>query len=191
MMKRLPAITLCIPIFTLVVMVFLSAGCMKKSVEQSPIERGEYLTIVGGCGDCHSPKTFAAAGPAPDTTRLLSGHPTGTKLPEIPAGTIGPSLWGALTTNDMTAWAGPWGVSFAYNLTPDRATGIGNWDEGLFIQSIRTGKFMGTSRDMLPPMPWQDMEKMTDKDLKAIFAYLKTLPPIDNAIPPPLPPQQQ
>lgn len=90
----------------------------------------------------------------------------------------------------MIAWIGSWGVSFSYNLTPHSTTGIGNWNEALFIQSLRNGKFMGTSRDMLPPMPWQEIGKMTDDDLKAIFAYLKSLPPIDNAIPEPLPPSQ-
>ena len=112
------------------------------------------------------------------------------KLPEIPKGIIGPDQWGALTTNDMTAWVGPWGVSFASNLTPHPATGLGNWSEGLFLQALKNGKLMGTSRDILPPMPWQEIGKMKDEDLKAIFAYLRSLPPIDNAIPAPLPPSQ-
>ncbi len=101
---------------------------------------------------------------------------------------MNPSQWGALTTNDMTAWAGPWGVSFASNLTPHPVSGIGNWTESMFVQSMRTGKYMGTSRDILPPMPWQSIGKLTDDDLKAIFAYLMSLPPIDNAVPAPLPP---
>ena len=146
---------------------------------------------ASGGGDCHSPKAFTAAGPVPDTTKLLSGYPSGAKLPEIPKGSLGPAQWGAITTNDMTAWVGSWGVSFSYNLTPHPATGIGNWDETLFVRSLRTGKFMGTSRDMLPPMPWQEIGKMTDDDLKAIFAYLRSLPPIDNAVPAPIPPSQQ
>jgi len=177
--------------FTLLVTVFLLVGCARKSTGPSPAERGKYLAMAGGCGDCHSPKAFTAAGPVPDTTRLLSGYASGAKLPEIPKGVFGPAQWGAITTNDMTAWAGSWGVSFSYNLTPHPATGIGNWDEALFIQVLRTGKFMGTSRDMLPPMPWQEIGKMTDDDLKAIFAYLRSLPPIDNEIPAPLPPSQQ
>jgi mono/diheme cytochrome c family protein len=190
-MERQPATMLCIPLFTLVVALFLFVGCTKKSTEPSPAERGKYLAMAGGCGDCHSPKAFTAAGPVPNTARLLSGYPSGAKLPEIPKGILGPTQWGAITTNDMTAWVGPWGVSFSYNLTPDPATGIGNWNEAFFIQTLRTGKFMGTSRDMLPPMPWQEIGKMTDDDLKAIFAYLRSLPPIGNEIPAPLPPSQQ
>jgi hypothetical protein len=189
-MERRQATIICISLFTMIGTVFLLAGCGRKSTELSPTERGKYLVMAGGCGDCHSPKVLTAAGPVPDTTRLLSGYPSSVKLPEIPRGILGPAQWGAITTNDMTAWVGPWGVSFSYNLTPHPATGIGNWNEALFSQSLRTGKFMGTSRDMLPPMPWQEMGKMTDDDLKAIFAYLRSLPPIDNAIPEPLPPSQ-
>ena len=95
-----------------------------------------------------------------------------------------------MTNEHLTAWAGPWGVSFAYNLTPDRQTGIGDWPEEMFIKTLRTGKFMGSSRDILPPMPWQNLAQMTDDDLKAMFAYLKSLPPVRNKIHDPIPPMQ-
>jgi hypothetical protein len=181
---------LCISMFALGGIVLLLVGCSGNSSEPSPAERGKYLVTAGGCNDCHSPKTLTATGPVSDEKRLLSGYPASAKLPEIPKSILGPTQWGAITTNDMTAWAGPWGVSFAYNLTPHAATGIGNWTEALFIQTIRSGKFMGTSRDILPPMPWQEIGNLTDSDLKAIFAYLRSLPPIDNAVPAPLPPSR-
>jgi hypothetical protein len=187
---KLRATILWISLFAMSGIVFLLDGCTTKSTEPSRAERGKYLVMAGGCGDCHSPKVFTPAGPVPDMTRQFSGYPSSVKLPEIPKGILGPAQWGAITTNDMTAWVGPWGVSFSYNLTPHPTTGIGNWTEALFIQSLRTGKFMGTSRDMLPPMPWQDIGRMTDDDLKAIFAYLRSLPPIDNEIPAPLRPSQ-
>lgn len=171
--------------------VLLYAGCTTNDMEQSKIERGRYLVMVGGCEDCHSPKVFEDANPVPDTTRRLSGYPSGSKLPDIPRYVIGPAQWGAITTNDMTAWVGPWGVSFSSNLTPHRKTGTGNWSEMIFIQALRTGKLMATSRDILPPMPWRMIGKMTDDDLKAIFAYLQSLPPIDNEVPAPLPPSLQ
>jgi mono/diheme cytochrome c family protein len=189
-MKRRATIR-CIFLFSMSGIVFLANGCTTKSTESSLVERGKYLVTTTGCSDCHSPKVFTTAGPEPDTTKLLSGYPSSAKLPEIPKSILGPAQWGAITTNDMTAWVGSWGVSFSYNLTPDLTTGIGNWNEALFVQSLRNGKFMGTSRDMLPPMPWQEIGKMTDDDLKAIFAYLRSLPPIDNAIPEPLPPSQE
>jgi len=163
-------------------------GCTQKAPATSQVERGKYLVMAGGCNDCHSPKVFTAAGPAFDTTRLLSGHPAGTQLPPLPKGVVGPTGWGAVTSNDLTAWYGPWGVSFAYNLTPDVQTGIGGWTEEMFIKTLREGKFMGMSRPILPPMPWQTIGQMSDDDLKAMFAYLKSIPPVHNPIPNPIPP---
>lgn len=93
-----------------------------------------------------------------------------------------------LTTNDNTTWAGPWGVSFAANLTPDKETGLGYWKAETFIAALRTGKHQGTGRNILPPMPWPGIGQMTDTDLEAVFAYLKTLKPIKNAVPVPLSP---
>jgi hypothetical protein len=88
----------------------------------------------------------------------------------------------------LTAWSGPWGQSFAANLTPDKNTGLGIWTEDMFIKAIRTGKHMGTSRDILPPMPWQAFAQMTDADLKGIFAYLQSIPAVTNHVPDPIPP---
>jgi mono/diheme cytochrome c family protein len=154
------------------------------------IARGEYLIAAGTCSDCHTPKTFTPKGPVPDMSRSLSGAPADIKIPPIPAGVISPAGWGALGTNDMTAWAGPWGVSFAANLTPDKATGIGAWTEAAFVKSLRTGKHKGVLRDILPPMPWQGLAKLTDDDLKAMFAYLQSLKPIQNKVPDPIPPKR-
>lgn len=157
-------------------------------VNKKQVERGKYLVTVGGCNHCHSPKIFTPMGPIPDTTKLLSGHPAGTVLSEVPTGLLSPTGWGAVTTNDLTGWVGPWGASFGRNLTPDVATGIGSWNEDIFIKALRTGKDMGEGRPILPPMPWVDLGKMTDDDLKAIFAYLQSLPPIENAVPDPISP---
>ena len=157
---------------------------------QNPVERGRYLTTLGGCHDCHTPKSFTPEGPVPDMARALSGHPAGDKLPPVPKGQLGPDKWGGITNNHFTAWVGPWGVSFSRNLTPDTATGLGSWTEDMFIKTIRDGKHQGAGRPLLPPMPWQMYRQMTDEDLKAIFAYLKSLPPIQNAVPDPVPPEK-
>lgn len=147
-----------------------------------PVERGRYLTAYGGCADCHTPPKFGPLGPVPDPARLLSGHPAELQLPPPPTNT-GP--WSAQTAG-FTAWAGPWGVSYAANLTPDPFTGIGIWSEEMFIKAMRTGKHMGCGRDILPPMSWQALRSLNDDDLKAIYAYLRTLPPIRNRVPDPL-----
>jgi hypothetical protein len=109
------------------------------------------------------------------------------QLPPLPAGVPDPNGWIALTIGQFTAWAGPWGVSFASNLTPD-PSGLGSWTEENFIQTIRTGKHLGVGRPLLPPMPWPDFAHMTDDDLKAVFAFLRTLSPIANVVPQPQPP---
>ena len=153
------------------------------------IKRGEYLVFFGGCNDCHTPKLFTPKGPEPDSNKLLSGHPSTAKLPEVPQGIIGPEQWGALTNNDLTAWVGPWGISFAANLTPDKRTGLGGWTEELFIKTMRTGKHLGDGREILPPMPWYSLAALTDGDLKAIFAYLKSIKPIENEVPQPMVPE--
>jgi mono/diheme cytochrome c family protein len=156
---------------------------------QELIKRGEYLVSYGGCNDCHTPKIITPKGPEPDPNTLLSGHLSAEKLPEVPSGIIGTEKWGALTTNDMTAWVGPWGVSFAANLTPDNRTGLGGWTEELFIKTMRTGRHLGVGREILPPMPWYTLAALTDGDLNAIFAYLHSIKPIENEVPQPIPPQ--
>ena len=162
----------------------------ESNKNQELIKRGEYLIGFGGCNDCHTPKIFTPKGPEPDPNRILSGYPSDAKLPEIPKGIIGPEKWGALTNNDLTAWFGPWGVSFAANLTPDKGTGLGSWTEDLFIKTMRTGKHLGVGRDLLPPMPWFALAVLTDEDLRAVFAYLKSIKPIENMVPQPIPPKK-
>ena len=170
----------------------LTAANSKSGTDKASaamVKHGEYLVTLGGCNDCHTPKAFSpAAGPYPDTTRLLSGHQANAHIKPVPSGVISMDGWLALTNADLTAWAGPWGVSFAANLTPDNITGIGAWTEQTFISALRTGKHMGAGRAILPPMPWQNLAQMNDDDLKAIFAYLKSLKPIENSVPLPVPP---
>jgi hypothetical protein len=160
-----------------------------KGGKMSPLAaRGKYLVTIGSCNDCHSPKLMTPQGPMVDESRPLSGSPSTMPLPAVPPGVLGPDKWGALASNDLTAWAGPWGVSFSRNLTPDKETGLGSWTEAMFIKALRTGKDMGQGRPILPPMPWDMIGKATDSDLKAIFAYLKTLKPVKNAVHDPIPP---
>jgi mono/diheme cytochrome c family protein len=156
----------------------------QQAAAPSPVERGKYLVTTMGCNDCHTPWKLGEKGPEPDMSRMLSGHPQGEKLPPP----VVQPPWGVVGSLDMTAWAGPWGISYTQNLTPDEETGTGAWTEQNFIQALRTGKHLGSGRDILPPMPWMWYGKMSDEDLKAIFAYLRTIPPIKNQVPDPVPP---
>ena len=152
---------------------------------QTPAERGKVLVQVGGCHDCHTTKKAFE----PDMSVMLSGHPAGIKIPaphKNPAG----SPWVIATTETLTAWSGPWGISFAANITPDPDTGLKSsaWSEDAFLKAMKTGKHIGTGRDILPPMPWQMYSKLSDEDLKAIWAYLMSIPPVKNEVPDPIPP---
>ncbi len=153
------------------------------------IVRGEYLATIGQCNDCHSPKIMTAQGPIFDSAHLLAGHLAQMQLPPLSAEDFKPGPWGHMSL-DGTAFAGPWGISYPANLTPDSATGIGTWTEEIFVKTIRTGKHLGdpNGRDILPPMPWPNISRMTDDDLSALFTYLKSLPPISNRVPAPMPP---
>jgi mono/diheme cytochrome c family protein len=150
----------------------------------SPVERGQYLVKIGGCADCHTPKKMTDQGPVDDESLWLAGHPESVKLPP-PDLKEGP--WFAATAG-MTAWTGPWGISYAANLTPDVNTGLGIWTEEMFIEAMRTGRHMGYGRPILPPMPWQNLAGASDEDLKAIYAYLRTIPEVRNEVPQPVPP---
>ena len=161
----------------------------KQMTQQELIAHGKYLVTTGGCDDCHTPKIYTANGPVPDTTRHLSGFQQGGTLPALDVKYVAPGNWVA-TESNFSAWVGPWGISYASNLTPDNATGIGALSEEMFIKTLREGKYMGVGRPLLPPMPWPTIGQMTDEDLKAIYAYLKTINPINNKVPEPTPPDK-
>lgn len=164
--------------------VLLIGSTTPQGETPDPVARGQYLVTFGGCSDCHTPLKMTDGRPVPDLDRYLSGHPEGTRLP---APELKPGPWSAATAG-MTAWAGPWGISYAANLTPDKNTGIGIWTEDMFIEAMRTGRHMGYGRPILPPMPWQDIASLNDEDLKAVFAYLRSIRPLTNNVPLPVGP---
>ena len=151
------------------------------------IERGKYLVTIGGCHDCHTPWIMQPDGkPGPDMTRALSGHPR--QIPINEPAQLSAEHWGYVGAASNTAFSGPWGVSFAANLTPDDMTGTGIWTFDIFKNTIRNGRHWGVARPLLPPMPWFNYREMTDEDLAAVFAYTRTLKPIRNEVQQPLPP---
>ena len=166
----------------------------EKAKKRAQIERGEYLVTAADCNGCHTLFFIETPeGMVWDTTRRLAGSPEDAVLPEIPEGLFSregmfsSGKWLSLYSSGG-AFAGPWGVSFPRNLTPDMETGLGSWTEEIFIKALRTGKDMGEGRDILPPMPWREFAKLTDEDLGAIFAYLGSIAPIDNMVPDPISP---
>lgn len=177
--------------------VWLVAGCQQTGTQKTgegaesasaaaaadPVARGKYLVTIGSCNDCHTPWHMGPKGPEPNMALMLSGHPSSLVMPPAPKVQ---EPWQAIGSATFTAWAGPWGVSYAANLTPDQNTGMGSWNEDMFIKAMRTGKHMGAERPILPPMPWPSVAQMTDEDIKAVFAYLRSIPAIANAVPDPV-----
>lgn len=161
----------------------------KALTEKELIAKGEHLIITSGCDDCHSPKKYTNGMPEVDMDKRLSGHPAGLKLAPFDAQTV-KNGW-AMTNQHFSAWVGPWGVSFSSNLTSDSATGIGTWTEEQFFRALREGKYHGApdGRPLLPPMPWPNFAKFTDEEVRAIFTFLKSTKPINNAVPAPIPPK--
>jgi len=193
MRHRHPELAILTLIFSLSVPTL--AGCSSKAAaskarsaapsEQERIKRGEYLVTTSACHDCHTPKIMTDHGPVLDETRLLSGHPADEILPPLESAD---PRWLSFSMG-LTAAVGPWGVSHAANLTPD-ATGLGTWTFEQFETAIRKGKSKGLegARDLLPPMPWEVFRHFTDEDLRSIFAYLKSIKPVKNVVPQPIPP---
>jgi cytochrome c553 len=154
----------------------------------SQVKWGEHLVTVSACLDCHCPKDYSKQGTGLDSLHFLAGY-IGSQVPEVNKKDAQTKGWAV--TSDLTSWVGPWGVAYAANLTSD-STGIGTWKEERFIYAIRNGKYngMASDRDLIPVMPWVMYRNMSDEELKAIFAYLKSTKPVKNKVPPPTPPVQ-
>jgi mono/diheme cytochrome c family protein len=155
---------------------------------QPNVEHGAYLVRTMGCNDCHTPWKMGPKGPEMDMSRALTGHPQDLKMPPAPPLPAGP--WIGVMSATNTAWAGPWGVSFTANLTPDKETGLGDWTEEMFIKTMRTGLHQGKGRPILPPMPFFMVGALNDSDIKDLFAYLQSLPPVHNRVPAPIDPTE-
>lgn len=181
--------------------IILSAGILMlacntqptSTIQEKPVktheemkEHGKYLVSIMGCNDCHTSKIMTPNGPALDTNMLLAGHPSNMPLPPIEGPTA--ESWVLFHMNG-TAMKGPWGISYAANLTPD-TTGIAAWTEAQFFRAMRHGDSKGIegNRKILPPMPWESYKNATDEDLHDVLIYLKSIKPVKNVVPQPQPP---
>lgn len=189
-MNRNPIVILAVVIVSLVLAYTVAAYTIdvtQGTQASAEVERGRYLVTSFGCTDCHTPWIMGPNGPMPDDSRFLSGHPADLVMPPAPKLEPGPWVMSASATN--TAWAGPWGVSFTANLTPDEETGLGRWSAQDFIDTLRNGRHQGRGRELLPPMPFPAIRNLSDDDLRAMYAYLRSIPALENRVPAPLPPQ--
>ena len=185
-MNRLAAPSSALPLATLAFALATTvASAADAQTGEDKVARGRYIVNTSGCHDCHTPWKLGPKGPEPDMTRALSGHPQDMKLPPAPAVQ---EPWVMVAAGTNTAYAGPWGVSYTANLTPDPETGLGKWTLRNFVDTIRSGRHLGRGREVLPPMPVQVYRNWTDADFEAVYAYLRTIPPIRNAVPEPTPP---
>ncbi|HYH23615.1 MAG TPA: c-type cytochrome [Azospirillum sp.] len=97
--------------------------------------------------------------------------------PQTPAGPVpGKELAGGTPFQDAAFTA------YAANITPDPETGIGRWTDEQIIAAIREGRRPDGSL-IGPPMPVQFYRDMSDSDVKALVAYMRTVPPVKNAVP--------
>ncbi len=147
---------------TLVPLLFAAALVHSTAaLAESPVERGKYLVSLGGCNDCHTPGVFLGK---PDFSRALGGSEVGFEIPGL-------------------------GVFHGPNLTPDKETGLGDWTNEQIATAIRKGE-RPDGRELAPIMPWRAFAILTDQDVSAIVAYLKSLPPVKNKVPGPFGPNE-
>lgn len=163
------------------------ANTVNEPTPEEVVKQGEYLVEIMGCNDCHSPKKMGPQGPEIISELMLSGYPADRPIIAFKDSLIKQGF--AQFYPDLTAAAGPWGVSFAGNLTPDE-TGLGDWTEEQFKRALTKGMYKGLEggRMMLPPMPWQNYRNMKDEDIHAMFMYLKSIQPVSNIVPAHVPP---
>src|SRR5271170_81068 len=131
------------------------------SAEESQIDRGKYLVTIASCNDCHTPGYFLGK---PDFSRTLAGSEVGFTIPGL-------------------------GAFVGRNLTPDKETGLGGWTDDQIISAITAG-VRPDGRKLAPIMPWQELAHLSSDDARAIVAYLRSLPPVKNAIPGPFGPKE-
>ena len=133
--------------------------------DRDAVDKGRYLVVVLGCGACHTNGAFEGA---PDMDKALAGSQTG------------------------IAWTNPLetehpGVVFPSNITPDEQTGIGLLTDAQIANAIRAGT-AGHGKRRLRTMPWQGYSWLTDDDVDAIIAYLRSIPAVEHRVPAAVPP---
>jgi len=123
---------------------------------QNPVQRGEQLVNTLACVMCHSP--------VDDRRRMLPGM----------------RLAGGVLFR-----VEPYGDFASGNLTSDKSTGLGNWSDDEIKRVITKGTLRDGTRLLPFPMDYASYSLLKPSDLDAIVAYLRTVPPVSNKVPPP------
>jgi len=131
----------------------------KAKADDAEIARGKYLVTIGGCNDCHTPGYFFGQ---PDMNRFLGGSDVAFEIPGL-------------------------GAFVGRNLTPDKATGIGEWSTEQIVTALQTG-VRPDGRQLAPIMPYHALANLTQDDVHAVAAFLKSIPPVSHAVPGPFGP---
>jgi mono/diheme cytochrome c family protein len=131
------------------------------AADPAAIARGKYLVTIASCHDCHTPGYFLGK---PDMARFLGGSEVGFEMPGL-------------------------GVFHGPNLTPDKATGLGDWTDAQIVAAIQKGQ-RPDGRMLAPIMPWHAFANFTKQDVDAIVAFLRSLPPVANKVPGPFGPNE-
>jgi mono/diheme cytochrome c family protein len=127
----------------------------KPATQDDQIEHGKYLMTIAGCGGCHTPLDPNTFQPILDL-EYAGGYP----FPLGPAGTV-----------------------FSTNLTPDKETGLGDWTDEEVKRAITEGIRKDGSK-LFPVMPYTYYSTLSDADVDAIIAYLRSVKAIKNEVPP-------
>ncbi|HWK44227.1 MAG TPA: cytochrome c [Stellaceae bacterium] len=146
-------------IIALTAIALLTAASRRVEAADQRVERGRYLVTIGGCVDCHTPGYFLGK---PDMARFLGGSEVGFEIPGL-------------------------GVFYGPNLTPDKETGLGNWTTAQIGTALQKG-VRPDGRELSPNMPWRALAHLTEPDVLAIVAFLRSLPPVKNQVPGPFGP---
>jgi mono/diheme cytochrome c family protein len=126
------------------------------------VERGEYLASIMDCSGCH---TGGALAGRPDPALHLAGSDVGFEIPGL-------------------------GIFYPPNLTPEPETGLGGWSESDIATALRTG-VRPDGRELAPIMPWRSYSALSDEDLAALVAYLRSLRPVRHQAPAPVGPSER
>ncbi len=124
-------------------------------------ERGEYLVQLLGCSTCH---TDGALIGEPNRARWLAGSGVG------------------IAYSNPLRQPRP-GIVYPPNLTPDDDTGLGQWSDEAIAEAIRSGDDRHSARPLSTIMPWAALGTLTDEDVAAIVAYLRSVPPVRHPVP--------